>query len=59
MPSAPCPKCSHTNRFGLPWTHWFVAIVLFPIGLLVLLVQHKVACAECGNEYTSPAVRIS
>ena len=49
-----CPECN-----GTVWTtergclFWFIAIFLFPLGLLVFLQQRKWRCVECDYFYHS------
>jgi hypothetical protein len=46
-----CPQCrvaSFTNEYSL-W-HWLLAILFFPLGLLVLLFPIK-TCTQCNSPY--------
>ncbi len=46
-----CPKCSkNIGRAGFPGWAILLSIVLFPVGLLFLLVGRKpTRCYECGH----------
>lgn len=52
-----CPKCHHwrwSSSRGL--LVWFFLILLFPVGLLLLLVQPEHKCMNCGYTYRSHAI---
>lgn len=49
-----CPSCG-----GGRWTggrgciRWILVVILFPIGLLLLFIQPRWRCQDCGYTYTS------
>jgi len=49
-----CPDCQNTNwSGGRGVVAWLIVILLFPLGLLALLIRPTWKCTKCGFSYQS------
>lgn len=48
-----CPKCSSIALGGRGFLIWFFVIILFPIGLLLLLLKPTYKCTKCSFTFKS------
>tara|TARA_B100001964_G_C14020361_1_gene503534 strand:- start:418 stop:846 length:429 start_codon:yes stop_codon:yes gene_type:complete len=46
-----CPKCDTITRGRYSGVIWLFTILLFPIGLLLLLVKKTYSCSKCGYTF--------
>ena len=48
-----CPKCSNASHGSRGCLIWFFVILLFPVGLLFLLLKPTYKCGSCGYTFKS------
>jgi hypothetical protein len=47
-----CPLCDNLIiRAGHGYLFWFLVIILFPAGLLLLLIKSTYICPKCGHKF--------
>lgn len=57
---ATCPKCAGTNwKGGRGFWVWLLVVLLFPIGLLLLLIKPTWYCTRCQFSYRSYSEPVS
>ena len=54
---AQCPKCNSEVKVSYSWSHIFLVIITFPIGLLFLLLPRPCRCDNCGFKFQEGRTR--